>query len=109
MRQAVSATEASREGRCAHDRRAGRPPRTERPEAGRVYELHSNTGEVKQGRAKVAAGARAMWVPNLRLSRAAALAVRLGQPYYEAIRDKLVGLLERAGKRRARAAVQAYL
>jgi len=51
----------------------------------------------------------AMWVPNLRLSRAAALAVPLGQPYHQAIRDKLVRLLERAGKRRARAAVQAYL
>ena len=50
-----------------------------------------------------------MWVPALRLSRAAALAVPLGEPYHQAIRDKLVGLLERAGKRRARAAVQAYL
>ena len=51
----------------------------------------------------------AMWVPNLALSRAAALAVPLGQPYHQAIRDKLVRLLERTGKRRARAAVQAYL
>lgn len=51
----------------------------------------------------------AMWVPNLSLSRAAALAVPLGQPYNDAIRDKLVGLLEKAGKKRARAAVQAYL
>src|SRR5260370_2168973 len=50
-----------------------------------------------------------MWVPDLRLSRAAALAVPLDQDYHEAIRDKLVGLLERAGKRQARAAVQAYL
>jgi len=50
-----------------------------------------------------------MWVPNLSLSRAAALAVPLGQPYHQAISDKLVGLLKRAGKRRARAAVQAYL
>jgi len=50
-----------------------------------------------------------MWVPNLRLSRAAALAVPLGQPYHQAIRDKLVRLLEHAGKSRARAAVQAYL
>jgi len=50
-----------------------------------------------------------MWVPHLSLSRAAALAVPLGQPYHQAIRDKLVRLLERAGKRRARAAVQAYL
>jgi hypothetical protein len=50
-----------------------------------------------------------MWVPNLRPSRAGALAVPLGQPYHQAIRDKLVGLLEAAGKRRARAAVQAYL
>jgi hypothetical protein len=64
---------------------------------------------VKQDRAKAAPGAVAMWVPNLSLSRAAALAVPLGQPYHQAISDKLVGLLERAGKRRARAAVQAYL
>ena len=46
-----------------------------------------------------------MWVPDLRLSRAAALAVPLDQDYHEAIRDKLVGLLERAGKRQARAAM----
>lgn len=50
-----------------------------------------------------------MWVPNLRLSRAAALAVPLGQPYSEAIRDKLVGLLKKAGEKRSKAAVQAYL
>src|SRR5713226_2218495 len=49
------------------------------------------------------------WVPNLPLSRAAALAVPLGRPYPQAIYDKLVGLLDRAGERRARAAVQAYL
>ena len=51
----------------------------------------------------------AWWVPNLRVSRAAALAVPLGQPYRQAIREKLVRLLEKAGKRAAKAAVQAYL
>lgn len=50
-----------------------------------------------------------MWVPRLRLSRAAALAVPMGESYHQAIRDKLVGLLERAGERKARAAVQAHL
>ena len=40
----------------------------------------------------------AMWIPNLRSSRAAALAVPLGQPYQQAIEDKLVSLLEAAGE-----------
>ena len=48
-------------------------------------------------------------MPNLRLSRAAALAVPLRLPYRQAIREKLTTLLLKAGKRRARAAVQAYL
>lgn len=49
------------------------------------------------------------WVPNLRLSRATALAVPSGQRYRQAILSKLVDLLERAGQPRARAAVRAYL
>lgn len=51
----------------------------------------------------------AMWVPNLRLSRAAALAVPRSLPYQEAIREKVVTLLEEAGEGEARRAVQAYL
>ena len=50
-----------------------------------------------------------MWIPNLRSSRAAALAVPVGQPYRQAIEDKLVSLLEAAGEDAARAAVQSYL
>lgn len=51
----------------------------------------------------------AMWVPNLRLSRAAALSVPRNLPYQEAIRDKVVALLEAAGEAEAKRAVQAYL
>ena len=50
-----------------------------------------------------------MWIPNLRSSRAAALAVPLGRPYRQAIEDKLIGLLEAAGEDSARASIQAYL
>jgi hypothetical protein len=50
-----------------------------------------------------------MWIPNLRSSRAAALAVPLNQPYQMAIRDKLVRLLKKANKRESMAAVQTYL
>lgn len=49
------------------------------------------------------------WVPNLRLSKATALAVPLGQPYHQAVQDKLAALLEATGKKASRAAVQAYL
>ena len=51
----------------------------------------------------------AMWVPNLRPGRAAALAVPTQQPYQQAVREKLIRLLEEAGQPRAKAAVQSYL
>jgi hypothetical protein len=50
-----------------------------------------------------------MWVPNLRLSHAAALAVPLGRPYHQAIRDKIVRLLEAAGEDDAKGIIGAYL
>jgi hypothetical protein len=50
-----------------------------------------------------------MWVPNLRLSRAAALAVPLGQPYHQAIRQKLITLLEDAGEQDAKGIIGASL
>jgi hypothetical protein len=60
-------------------------------------------------KSKAAEAAVTMWIPNLRSSRAAALAVPLGRPYRQAIEDKLVELLEAAGEGLGRAAVQAYL
>lgn len=50
-----------------------------------------------------------MWVPNLRLSRAAALAVPANLPYQQAIKVKLVALLEEAGEEEARQTVDVYL
>lgn len=49
------------------------------------------------------------WVPNLDLSRATALAVPAGRRYRQAVFSKLLGLLERAGRPAAKAAVQGYL
>ena len=63
----------------------------------------TNMNEQKQ-QAKIS-----LWVPNLTDSQAAALAVPQGQRYRQAIQEKLVALLEKAGKPAAKAAVQAYL